>query len=36
MLHRIRTVMEGVDNDMLGGVVEVDEAYFGGKAEKCI
>ncbi len=33
MLHRIRTVMEGGEDDMLGGVVEVDEAYFGGKAE---
>ena len=33
MLHRIRTVMDDNNSDPLGGVVEVDEAYFGGKAE---
>src|SRR5476651_893455 len=31
VLHRIRKVVEdSSDGDMLGGIVEVDESYFGG------
>lgn len=32
MLHRIRTAMDLSDGDKLGGVVEADETYVGGKA----
>ena len=33
MLHRIRQAWAGDDDDQLGGPVEVDETYFGGKRE---
>jgi transposase-like protein len=32
MLHRIRLAMQGKDGGRLGGYVEVDETYIGGKA----
>jgi len=32
MLHRIRLAMQGEDGGRLGGYVEVDETYIGGKA----
>jgi hypothetical protein len=32
MCHRIRAALAGKDFDKLGGVVEVDETYVGGKA----
>src|SRR5688572_28960742 len=32
MLHRIRLAMQGEDGGRLGGDVEVDETYIGGKA----
>lgn len=32
MLHRIRLAMQAKDGGMLGGEVEVDETYIGGKA----
>jgi transposase-like protein len=32
MLHRIRTVMQSATGGKLGGSVEVDETYIGGKA----
>jgi transposase-like protein len=32
MLHRIRLAMQGEDGGKLGGDVEVDETYIGGKA----
>src|SRR5437870_855246 len=32
MLHRIRLAMQGEDGGKLGGIVEVDETYIGGKA----
>jgi len=32
MLHRIRLAMQGNDGGKLGGNVEVDETYIGGKA----
>jgi transposase-like protein len=32
MLHRIRLAMQGDDGGMLGGEVEVDETYIGGRA----
>ncbi len=32
MLHRIRLAMQDDDGGKLGGDVEVDETYIGGKA----
>lgn len=32
MLHRIRLAMQATDGGLLGGDVEVDETYIGGKA----
>ena len=32
LLHRIRLVMQGADGGKLGGTVEVDETFIGGKA----
>jgi transposase-like protein len=32
MLHRIRLAMQAIDGGKLGGEVEVDETYIGGKA----
>jgi transposase-like protein len=32
MLHRIRLAMQGTDGGKLGGEVEVDETFIGGKA----
>jgi len=32
MLHRIRLAMQGEDGGRMGGYVEVDETYIGGKA----
>jgi transposase-like protein len=32
MLHRIRLAMQGKDGGRMGGYVEVDETYIGGKA----
>src|SRR5438093_3535849 len=32
MLHRIRLAMQGHDGGKLGGEVEIDETYVGGKA----
>lgn len=32
MCHRIRTALVEMDMDKLGGIVEVDETYIGGKA----
>jgi transposase-like protein len=32
MLHRIRRAMQGIDGGKLGGEVEIDETYIGGKA----
>jgi transposase-like protein len=34
MNHRIRLAMQGEDGGTLGGEVEVDETYIGGKARK--
>jgi transposase-like protein len=34
MNHRIRLAMQGEDGGKLGGEVEVDETYIGGKARK--
>jgi transposase-like protein len=31
LCHRIRTAMEGSDEEPLGGIVEVDETFVGGK-----
>ena len=32
LLHRIRLVLQGTDGGKLGGIVEVDETFIGGKA----
>ena len=32
LLHRIRLVLQGADGGKLGGTVEVDETFIGGKA----
>lgn len=32
LLHRIRLVLQGADGGKLGGIVEVDETFIGGKA----
>lgn len=32
MLHRIRLAMQDVDGGQIGGIIEVDETYIGGRA----
>jgi transposase-like protein len=36
MLHRVRLALQGKDSGLLGGEVEVDETFIGGKARNAL